>query len=172
MNELSDRQLAANRNNALKGGVKTEAGKQVSKMNALKHGLLSSEVVLYSEDRAEFEGFRDRMEKTLKPEGELEIFITERIVTSFWRLKRLLFVERNVMEWHKRNSEDGIEIQLLGIDSDLERRGNKAIIANGDIKVLLRYETAIEKSYLKSLHELHRLQAMRGSLVPISEPVY
>lgn len=46
---ISQKQLEANRQNAKLGGVKTEGGKAVSKLNALKHGLLSQEVLLEGE---------------------------------------------------------------------------------------------------------------------------
>ena len=52
MSDISQKQLEANRENAKLGGVKTEEGKAVSKYNALKHGLLSKEVLLKSEDEA------------------------------------------------------------------------------------------------------------------------
>ena len=50
MSEISQKQLEANRENAKLGGVKTEEGKAVSKYNAIKHGLLSEEVLLDGED--------------------------------------------------------------------------------------------------------------------------
>ena len=50
MNEVSQKQLVANQKNAKLGGVKTEEGKAISKYNALKHGLLSKEVLLDGED--------------------------------------------------------------------------------------------------------------------------
>ena len=37
----SKKQIEANKQNALKGGVKTEAGKTVSRMNATKYGFFS-----------------------------------------------------------------------------------------------------------------------------------
>ena len=36
---LTQKQLEANKENAKLGGVKTEAGKAVSRLNAVKHGL-------------------------------------------------------------------------------------------------------------------------------------
>ena len=51
---ITERQLLANRENAQKGGVKSEAGKLVSRMNASKHGgmtnsILEGESGLYEE---------------------------------------------------------------------------------------------------------------------------
>ena len=38
------KQVAANRRNALKGGVKTLKGKAISRLNARKHGIFASAV--------------------------------------------------------------------------------------------------------------------------------
>ena len=46
----SAKQLKSNRENALKGGVKTEAGKAVVRLNAVSHGLLTQDVLLPGED--------------------------------------------------------------------------------------------------------------------------
>ena len=51
----SDKQLAANRANAkLSTGPTTEAGKKRSRRNALKHGLLSTTLLLPTETLADF----------------------------------------------------------------------------------------------------------------------
>ncbi len=50
---VSKKQLKANRENAKKGGVKTEEGKAITKYNALKHGLLAKEIVVDAGDGAE-----------------------------------------------------------------------------------------------------------------------
>lgn len=50
MNETSQKQIDANRENGKLGGVKTDEGKTVSRYNAIKHGLLSEEVLLDGED--------------------------------------------------------------------------------------------------------------------------
>src|SRR3954451_21094110 len=60
----SERQRAANGRNGRKGGSKTDAGKQRSRGNSLKHGLSASTlVVLPQEDHHEYEailhGFRE-----------------------------------------------------------------------------------------------------------------
>ncbi len=45
----SEKQIEANKENGKLGGVKTDEGKAVSKYNAIKHGLLSKEVLLEDE---------------------------------------------------------------------------------------------------------------------------
>ena len=54
----SYRQIEANRRNALKStGPKTEAGKQASRCNALRHGLTAETVIGALEDAEDYEAF-------------------------------------------------------------------------------------------------------------------
>jgi hypothetical protein len=54
----SYRQIDANRRNALRStGPKTEAGKQVSRCNALRHGLTAETVVAALEDAEDYKAF-------------------------------------------------------------------------------------------------------------------
>ena len=86
---ISEKQLEANRLNALKStGPRTSEGLAISSKNALKHGLLSAEVVIPGEDPAEFASFRQAMLGDLSPVGQLEFMLADRIVGSFWKLKR------------------------------------------------------------------------------------
>lgn len=86
---ISEKQLEANRRNALMStGPRTDAGMAVSSKNALKHGLLSAEVVIPGEDPAEFASFRRAMLDDLFPVGQLELMLADRIIGSFWKLRR------------------------------------------------------------------------------------
>ncbi len=126
-----------------KGGPKTDEGKKISKMNALKHGLLSKEVLIDGEDEEELLLLTKRIRSEIKPETEIERLLTDRIVANIWRLKRAL------------GMEDGEVISTGGglmYDSDR----------------FFRYETMLEKSLYKALHELERVQAKRnGKDVPL-----
>lgn len=158
-NEISQKQLEANRNNAKSGGVKTEEGKAVSKYNALKHGLLAQEIVIDSEDINRFQGLCESLGDALQPQGELEDILADRILTNLWRLKRCVKIEKNIMEYNKHNSV----ANLISIDD--EKQGKREMEANMVNSVqmdrLLRYETTIERGIFKALHELERIQAQR-----------
>jgi hypothetical protein len=55
----TDKQFTANRANAKKStGPKTESGKQISRRNALKHGLTGEAIVIGDEDPTIFEELR------------------------------------------------------------------------------------------------------------------
>lgn len=159
------KQSQANRQNAKLGGVKTEEGKEISKYNALKHGLLSKEVLLEKEDEQSLTELGKRLRNEIKPIGELEMLLSDRIIANFWRLKRALEVERNTMEWRKNYKEIS-----FGLDEEPEsqkkKKRIKAMIVNDDTEKLLRYETAIERSIYKALHELQRIQSARAGYKP------
>ena len=90
---MTEKQLAANRRNAQNStGPRTAQGREVSKMNAMKHGILSRQVLVsgqyYQEDREEFEALHRRFWEQLQPEGPLEEMLMDQIVTAHWRLRR------------------------------------------------------------------------------------
>ncbi len=74
----SSKQVQANRRNALKStGPKTAEGKATVRLNAMKHGLLSQEVLLPGEDEAAFAELGERLRAELQPVGELESMLVE-----------------------------------------------------------------------------------------------
>lgn len=155
MSELSEKQLEANRQNAKLGGVKTEEGKAVSKYNALKHGLLSKEVLLNGEDEAVLIEIGKKLRTELEPQTELELVLIDRITANVWRLRRVMQIEREMMD-DDRDSDFSLgEKKTLGkaISNDF---------ANYDTYgKLIRYETSIERGIYRALHELQRIQATR-----------
>ena len=94
----SEKQIAANRRNATSStGPKSAAGKQVARMNALKHGLQSEHVVIPGEDPEEFEALLSGIEEDYQPVGSREILLVERIAYCSWRLQRLGLIETAMM---------------------------------------------------------------------------
>ncbi len=96
---LSDRRLAANRANALKStGPRTAAGKQRSRLNALKHGVCSDTPVLPSECAATFATFRHELECDLRPRNPIQLTLFQRIVNLTWKLRRIQEAENHLFE--------------------------------------------------------------------------
>src|SRR5579872_3735541 len=87
-------QIEANRRNSQHcTGPVTEAGKQVSKMNALKHGLASQHVVLPHEDVAAFEDLKSTLIAEHSPVGQTEQFLVAQVAETWWRALRSHRVE-------------------------------------------------------------------------------
>ena len=90
--EISPERLEANRKNALKStGPTTTEGKAASRLNSLKHGLLSRQVVIQEganmETREEFAHFKEALWQDLQPVGALEELLVEKIAIECWRLQ-------------------------------------------------------------------------------------
>ena len=69
------------------GGPKTEAGKEVARWNATRHGIRSQAPVIPGLEKAEdWEEHRDGVLMSLSPEGHLELVLAERIALLSWRL--------------------------------------------------------------------------------------
>lgn len=148
---VSDKQLVANQQNALKStGPKSSKGKEIVCKNAIRHGILCKDVVISDEKQAEFDNFRLNLMNHLIPIGELELLLVERIVSSAWRLRRIIRVESLIYQYSLTNL--------------YEKTIRNAFAGNAckNMATLSRYEVAIEKSLYKALLELKSLQANRS----------
>lgn len=98
----SSKQIATNRLNAQKStGPKTEEGKSLVAKNAIKHGLLSNELILLGEDASALDELRENLMETLAPYGTLEQLLAKRIVSLAWRLIRAERIEIGIFSFRK-----------------------------------------------------------------------
>ncbi|MEI7741273.1 MAG: hypothetical protein WCJ29_02095 [bacterium] len=163
MGDISQKQLEANRENAKKGGVKSAEGKAVSRYNAMKHGLLSKEVLLQDEDEADLVSLGKELRSELSPASEMELMLVDRITANVWRLRRAMRMEREMIEDDMKPSPYS-EIQK---NKTLGQAMSYDFSNSDTYGKLIRYESSIERGIYKALHELQRLQAMRnGENVP------
>lgn len=164
---ISDIQLEANRNNAKLGGVKTMEGKEKIKNNAIKHGLLSSQVILNNENKEELLNLENNFLRDFNPKNQLEAILVDRIISNTWRLRRVLNIERNVLSLNKAVPFK-LDLMSGGDKNYKEIKEVNDMMDNVLIERLLRYETTLERGLFKALHELQRLIAQRnGEIVTI-----
>ena len=167
----SDKQIQANRRNALKStGPKTPEGKAAVRLNARTHGLRSQEVLLPTENEAAFTELSAHLRAELQPAGELENLLVDGIVAAHWRLRRLRRVEagifvRELSRGFAQEADTETDAATLGMSFIRDGNGANAF------SKLSRYETAIERSLYKALHELQRLQAARRAEGNVQVPV-
>ena len=85
---VTDAVRAANQANAKSStGPKTDRGKEHSRNNALRHGILARNVVLSThEQRAKYRELQHACKTEFSPKGLLENFFVEEIATLFWKL--------------------------------------------------------------------------------------
>lgn len=99
---VSLRKVEANRRNGQQStGPRTEAGKQASRLNALKHGLLAKEVVItrgdYKEDEAAFSQLLEELRAQFQPVGIAEGLEVDKIGICYWRKKRAIRYEHGAI---------------------------------------------------------------------------
>ena len=127
MDQISEKQLIANRENAKLGGVKTESGKDVAKFNALKHGILSKSTIITTGDGEEdiemFEAITDRLVQDFQPVGLAEEILIDRMVSSYWRLQRVMRAEVGEI----RLVQDSYIFNSIGKKADQENFHQKLI---------------------------------------------
>ena len=94
---LSDRQLRANQANAQKStGPRTEQGKQVSRLNGLRHGLTGQISIMTEDNRRELDVFCNPIIARLNPDGPLELQVANMIAHDHWRLNRIQSIEDGI----------------------------------------------------------------------------
>ena len=154
---ISQKQLTANRQNAKKGGVKTAEGKAIVRHNAVKHGLLSQELIINKEDQEVFEEFQEGIINQLKPKNDLERFMVDKIISYSWRLKLALKIERNIILWEKNYPDYSFppinERALKLAEAQTERKRIMDIVSSDHFDRLMRYENALEHKFYRALKE-------------------
>jgi hypothetical protein len=154
------RQLEANQRNAAKStGPRTDEGKQASRLNAIKHGLLADTVFVPSlDDRDEWERFRADLLESLQPDNALEDLLAERVVGTAWRLARVARYERDAID-------AAVEAQRLAADpveiAGTMERHPPQLPRLFIVEQIARYEGHLHRQFMQCLHELQRGQARR-----------
>lgn len=170
--KVSQKQLEANKINAQKGGVKTEEGKEASKYNALKHGILKETVSEYEQSFSK--DIMDRLNSQFQPVGVLEKILVDRIAVYYVRLFRGAKAENEYMQSilnPRQVSIQDLMPQISFTETTVINEGYTPTINHEVVDRLsttfLRYEIALENRMYKAIHELQRMQSVRnGENVP------
>ena len=113
-------------------GPRTEAGKEVSSRNAVKHNLCSKR--LTGADLEELNAIRAKLDNEWEPQTETERMLLAQMALCQWRIDRALSLELNAFD------DDHLDPALLAL--------------------ALRYRTTAERGFYKALSELQRLRAV------------
>ncbi len=87
--------ITSNQLNAQKStGPKTPTGKKHARLNALSSGIYATTHILPGENLEEYEVLRRSLTHELKPQGVMEEFYVDQILSDMWKLKRIDRVEK------------------------------------------------------------------------------
>jgi hypothetical protein len=93
------RQIDANRRNALKStGPKTEAGKEQSRRNAVRHGLTAETVLDVLEDPEDYKAFEAAVASDFDVQTAIERELVLRLASLLWRLRRATAIDTGLLQ--------------------------------------------------------------------------
>ena len=154
---------AVNRNNARKStGPRTEAGKQVSRFNALRHGLTGQVVVLPSEDQSAYQRHNQAFLAEYQPKGATEAQLVQFLTDTSWRLNRIASIETNLFTLGISENDHWVNADHPQAQSALAMalafRRNERTLANLSI-----YSQRLQRQFERALAQLRQIQAERRS---------
>src|ERR1700716_2235306 len=93
------KQIEANRRNALKSTGPTSAeGKQRSRRNAVRHGLIAETVIGALEDAEDYKAFEAAIIADYDAQSAVERELVLRLASLLWRLRRATTMETGLFE--------------------------------------------------------------------------
>ena len=170
----STRQIEANRLNALKStGPKSEAGKKLSRCNAIRHGLTAETVVDALEDAEDYKSFEAAVTADYDAQSAIERELALRLASLLWRLRRATTMETGLFEIHAEHLRDDRQnLRVLTQSQNVMNGGVKsaasaidfarcflrlANLPNFALDRLSRYEATLWRQARRTLYALEML---------------
>jgi hypothetical protein len=160
----SHKRIAANRANALKStGPRTRRGKNRSRRNALKHGLLADQILINDGDPNEspqqFNELLSHMLDHFEPADPMERLLVERLAVCYWRLRRAMRYEVSRIR-NLRYPSDPLTIGLRNLDPRFDPY-TLVLPDQSDINRLRRYSDMIYRDLNQTSRQLELFRAAR-----------
>jgi hypothetical protein len=134
-------------NGAKSRGPKTEAGRQRSSMNALRHGFLANSVVLEGEDRDCFNQVLEYHIEKFQPKDDVEQDLIDEMVAAGWRMRRLWWIETELFNKATKAATDPtISTRVATAFTRLAQ--------TNQLELLDRYESRLHKMYQRAFKTL------------------
>ena len=157
--KASDDQVKANRRNGKKGGVKTLPGKMISRMNAYKHGELSSTVL--NGELPTYQEIHDALIDDFSPAGFVDKVLIERVALCVLQMRRISVA---VNEFILQIEQPEVSKPIFDFEEKkIIEPGYEPAITTGQIERILdlyqRYEVSLENRFLKLVRELKAMRA-------------
>ena len=163
----SQSKIEANRANARKStGPRTAEGKSRSSRNSTVHAFTSESPLLPDEDPADLQTLCDAYFADLRPEGQAEEDLVERIAVAQYRLRRVPLIEagffdlrlrmRPLPECHNRDGKAKLMSWAYQTDCG----------AHNTLDKLGRYEGRFQREITRCFNDLHKLRAERRKAAP------
>src|SRR5215469_7289528 len=145
---------SARANGARSKGPTTEAGKQASSQNGVRHGILTQTVVLEGESKDRFEELHAALIAEFQPRTTTEAALVETMAIARWRLLRVLAIQKA-----------GLDLEMAKQESQASPAYRAAIVfknladSSRLLDLLSRYEISFDRQFSRALSLLLKLRA-------------
>jgi hypothetical protein len=145
---------SARRNGALSKGPVTEAGKQASSQNGVRHGILTQTVVLEGESKDRFEQLHSALIAEFQPRTTTESALVETMAIARWRHMRVLGIQKA-----------GFDLEFAWQTTPASPAYRAAIVfknladTSRVLDLLHRYEVSYDRQFSRALSLLLKLRA-------------
>ncbi len=159
-NEAADR-AAINRANAQHStGPRTEAGKQRSRLNAMRHGLTGQTVVLPEDDLEIYQKRNQEFVTEYKPKSPTEMQLVQVLADTAWRLNRVAVLENSLLSLGIAEHEHSVDTDhpkvLTALAMAKTYREQNHVIAN-----LGMHGQRLARLFKETFKQLREIQAER-----------
>ncbi len=157
----SEKQIAANRANALKSpGPSSPEAKSKVRMNAMRDGITGQVITLSEEDRPVFEKLKAELIEDFAPKTAMELRLANSIAWDTWRLDHLKAVEMNLYALGTQDPDCNVECDSPQLHTAMS--GALTFVKQSKKMGLLSiYEQRLNRSIHKNMDKLAELQAER-----------
>ncbi|HTS49656.1 MAG TPA: hypothetical protein VMH05_17005 [Bryobacteraceae bacterium] len=149
LNRTIDRAVINRANAQHSTGPRTEAGKQHSSLNALRHGLTAASPVLPSEDSASYESHRRQFMDEYQPATPTETQLVQELIDTSWRLNRIPHLEADLLARAANPPNEQARIDFDIVDAH-------RLIANLNVQ-----GHRLSRQFQKALDKLREIQTDR-----------
>lgn len=137
--------------------------------NAFKHGLFTTKLIAPNESPAHFESFRQALIRSLRPQGEAEVYFVEQFIALSWRLRRAGEAEGAAIrriQWAAFDRFDASprppEFSPETWAAYRDEYASGALIAKPAwMQTITRFEAHLSRQAFKNLAEFQKLKAGR-----------
>ena len=158
----TERQIKANRNNALKStGPKSAVGKTISSRNSIQHGFYATTVLLPDDDRDEFLRMGRSLAFAYAPSGVLELEQVRTIIETRWQLRRANLADTELFQMYRF-----YEREQRGVGTAFAQDATQG----NAFSKLVRYQSFLHRKLKAAEQELERLRSARLATQTTTNP--
>jgi hypothetical protein len=159
----ASRRAATNRANSKHStGPRTEAGKQRSSQNALRHGLTCRTAVLPTENQADYDQHCRNFRDEYQPANATEIQLVQELADTGWRLNRIPLLEASLLSDPSPESPAPAVAALATLGLYSTRLSRQYQNALDKLRTIQSERKDEERTQLRRAAELLELHRRRG----------